>query len=67
MQVQKFLGKGAFGSVYRVVRLSDNMVYAVKETCAPLSPLDLNNCWRACKVERRNRLDFLPVLRIYIV
>jgi NIMA (never in mitosis gene a)-related kinase 1/4/5 len=31
MQVQKFLGKGSYGSVYRVMRLDDQQVYAVKE------------------------------------
>ena len=32
MQVQKFLGKGSYGSVYRVKRNDDQNVYAVKET-----------------------------------
>lgn len=32
LQVQKFLGKGSFGSAYRVMRHSDGKVYAVKET-----------------------------------
>jgi len=31
-EVQKFLGKGSYGSVYRVRRLSDNKIYALKET-----------------------------------
>mmetsp|Transcript_30639 Transcript_30639/g.66877 ORF Transcript_30639/g.66877 Transcript_30639/m.66877 type:complete len:355 (-) Transcript_30639:7-1071(-) len=31
-EVQKFLGKGSYGSVFRVRRLSDNKVYALKET-----------------------------------
>merc|ERR1719352_333984 len=31
-EVQKFLGKGSYGSVYRVRRLSDDKVYALKET-----------------------------------
>jgi serine/threonine protein kinase len=30
--VQKFLGKGAYGSVYLVERMSDHLPYAVKET-----------------------------------
>ncbi|CAG9466460.1 unnamed protein product [Pedinophyceae sp. YPF-701] len=31
-KVQKFLGKGSYGSVYRVKRISDGKVYALKET-----------------------------------
>mmetsp|Transcript_41658 Transcript_41658/g.79602 ORF Transcript_41658/g.79602 Transcript_41658/m.79602 type:complete len:516 (+) Transcript_41658:462-2009(+) len=31
-EVQKFLGKGSYGSVFRVRRLSDNKIYALKET-----------------------------------
>eukprot|EP00854_Cymbomonas_tetramitiformis_P010702 gene10702-12659_t len=31
-EVQKFLGKGSYGSVYRVRRLSDGKIYALKET-----------------------------------
>mmetsp|Transcript_9222 Transcript_9222/g.30430 ORF Transcript_9222/g.30430 Transcript_9222/m.30430 type:complete len:490 (-) Transcript_9222:179-1648(-) len=31
-QVSKFIGKGSFGSVFRVQRLSDGGVYALKET-----------------------------------
>jgi len=31
MQVVKFIGKGSFGSVYRVRRLSDGMDYAMKQ------------------------------------
>ena len=31
LQVEKFLGKGAYGSVYRVKRSSDDKCYAVKE------------------------------------
>eukprot|EP00899_Mesostigma_viride_P017348 jgi/Mesvir1/25614/Mv01841-RA.1 len=31
-EVQKFLGKGSYGSVFRVKRKSDGKIYAVKET-----------------------------------
>ena len=31
-EVQKFLGKGSYGSVFRVKRISDGRVYALKET-----------------------------------
>ncbi|KAK9811593.1 hypothetical protein WJX72_006685 [[Myrmecia] bisecta] len=31
-KIQKFLGKGSFGSVYRVQRISDGQIYACKET-----------------------------------
>ena len=31
-QVEKFLGKGSYGSVYRVNRVDDGQPYAVKET-----------------------------------
>jgi serine/threonine protein kinase len=29
--VQKFLGKGSYGAVYKVLRKSDNKEYAMKE------------------------------------
>ena len=31
LQMKKFLGKGSYGSVYKVKRVSDGLVYAVKE------------------------------------
>ena len=41
MQVQKLLGKGSYGIVYRVKRLSDGGVYALKEAdVRKMSPLE---------------------------
>lgn len=40
-QVQKLLGKGSYGIVYRVKRLSDGGVYALKEAdVRKMSPLE---------------------------
>eukprot|EP01024_Parvocaulis_polyphysoides_P022306 TRINITY_DN20679_c0_g1_i1.p1 TRINITY_DN20679_c0_g1~~TRINITY_DN20679_c0_g1_i1.p1 ORF type:complete len:202 (-),score=30.83 TRINITY_DN20679_c0_g1_i1:21-626(-) len=40
-KVDKFLGKGSYGSVYRVKRLDDNKTYAVKETdCTKMNQLE---------------------------
>jgi len=41
LQVQKLLGKGSYGIVYRVKRLSDGGVYALKEAdVRKMSPLE---------------------------
>lgn len=51
LQVQKFLGKGSYGSVYRVKRNDDEQIYAVKET-------------DVCKMTQEERQDAANEIRL---
>lgn len=50
-EVQKFLGKGSYGSVYRVKRNDDEQIYAVKET-------------DVCKMTQEERQDAANEIRL---
>lgn len=49
--MQKFLGKGSYGSVYRVKRNDDEQIYAVKET-------------DVCKMTQEERQDAANEIRL---
>lgn len=55
-QVEKFLGKGSYGSVYRVKRLSDGLVYAVKE-------LDVSKMSQVEKMDAVNEIRLLASIK----
>lgn len=55
-KVEKFLGKGSYGSVYRVKRLSDGLVYAVKE-------LDVSKMSQVEKMDAVNEIRLLASIK----